>query len=104
MKVLRPAHQYELANVEHVNATGQILQFIEKEPTAPGETTLRTVNDGTTNEEVLKALIDRCKTLNARVPSREGSLAITKLQEALFWFEERTRERMARAVEGTNVK
>lgn len=34
---------------------------------------------------------------------RENVLALTKLQEALFWLEERTRSREERGVEGTNT-
>lgn len=34
---------------------------------------------------------------------RENAIAITKLEEALMWLEERTREREERRVEGTNT-
>ena len=34
---------------------------------------------------------------------RENALAITKLEEALMWLEERTRAREERAVEGTHT-
>lgn len=33
---------------------------------------------------------------------RENSIAITKLDEALLWLDKRTRDREARAVEGTH--
>jgi hypothetical protein len=104
MKVLREGHQYELANVENVNAAGQILQFIEKEPTGPGEVTFRTVHDGTTNEEVLKVLIDRISKMQAKVPCKENAMVITKLEESLMWLEKRTKDRQARKVEGTAQK
>lgn len=100
MKVLRPGHRYELANFEKQQEPGQQIQFIEKEPAAEGSTELVTVNDGTTNEEVLKVLIDRCQSLYAKFPSRETALAITKMEEALMWLEKRTRDRIARNVEG----
>lgn len=35
---------------------------------------------------------------------RENAVALTKLQEAMMWLQKRTRDRMARGVEGTNVK
>jgi hypothetical protein len=35
---------------------------------------------------------------------RENALALTKLQEAMMWLHKRTRDRMARGVEGTNQK
>lgn len=44
------------------------------------------------------------EVFNAKFPCRENSLAITKLQEAEMWLRERTREREARGVEGTNQK
>lgn len=38
---------------------------------------------------------------NKKFACRENALAITKLEEALMWLEERTRGREERAVEGT---
>jgi hypothetical protein len=99
MKVLRNHHRYELDNFD--GGEPQIIQFIEKEPKqggAPGE--LQTINNGTTNEEVLRVLIDRLKGMGAKFPSRENSIAITKLDEALLWLEKRTADRKARGVEG----
>ena len=49
MKVLTEGHKYVCSNFEN-KENGQIIQFIEKQPTEiPGE--LITINDGTTNEE-----------------------------------------------------
>jgi hypothetical protein len=104
MKVIREGHKYELANFENKEATGQTLQFIEKVPASEGSTELRTVNDGTTNEEVIKMLLDRMASLQAKFPCRENACAITKLDEALMWLEKRTRDRIARGVEGKQVK
>ena len=81
MKTLTPGHKYELENFEAKDQPGQIIQFIEKTPISEGSKDVRTVNDGTTNEEVLGVLIDR-----------------------MNWLEKRTRERMARGVEGKHVK
>jgi hypothetical protein len=114
MKILTPGHRYELANFENPEATGQVIQFIEKVSgqailteddngmtriTVTTET-LITVHDGTTNEEVLSVLIDRCQNLHAKFPSRETAIAITKMEEALMWLEKRTRDRIKRGVEG----
>lgn len=38
--------------------------------------------------------------LNKNFPCRENAVAITKLDEALMWLEKRTKDRMARNVEG----
>ena len=40
--------------------------------------------------------------LNKNFPCRENSLAITKLDEAMQWLRERTRDREKRGVEGHN--
>ena len=54
-------------------------------------------------EDVIAVLIDRLRSLN--VPpynTRETSLAITALEEADNWLHRRTRDRIARGVEGTS--
>ena len=56
--------------------------------------------NGTTLEEMLRVSIERLTDLNTRFACRENSLAITKMQEALMWLNERTRGRLARGVEG----
>jgi hypothetical protein len=107
MKVLREGHRYLLENFENKEAIGQQIQFIEKEPVGtvstlglPSGEVLQTVFDGTTNEEVLAMLIDRMNYLNKKFPCRENSIAITNLEQALMWLEKRTRDRVARNVEG----
>ena len=105
MKVITPGHLYELESME--GAKPQQIQFIEKQkiekhPTnAKLDYTFVTVNDGTTNEEVLLVLIDRLKTLGQKLPSRENALAITKAEECLMWLERRTANRLAQGVENT---
>lgn len=102
MKVLTPGHKYELASFE--GSAPQVLQFIEKVRVSPESTELKTVNDGTTNEEVLHVLIDRMEGMNAKLPNDLTRLAITNLKLALANLEARTRERQARKVEGTMAK
>ena len=60
--------------------------------------------NGTTLEELLRVAIERLTDLNSRFACCENSLAITKTQEALFWLNERTRERKKRGVEGKHIK
>lgn len=100
MNVITTGHKYELANFENAGAPGQTLQFIEKVPVEEGSKELRTVNDGTTNEELLRVLIDRLQYLNGKFPCRENSIVITKLEESLMWLNKRTADRLARNVEG----
>lgn len=108
MKTLTKGHKYELANFEATDKPGQVIQFIEKrttgenEPAVPGQ--LITVNDGTTNEEVLAMLIDRMQSLQSKFPCRENAIVITKLEESLMWLEKRTADRKARGVEGKHLK
>jgi len=102
MKVLTAGHKYELENFQrNLHELNQYLQFIQKEPEAPGSTTLKTVADGTTNEEVLAVLIDRMQYLQAKFPCRENAIVITKLEECLMWLYKRTADRQARNVEAT---
>ena len=55
-------------------------------------------------EDLIELAIGRLNMYNKELPSRENSLAITKLQEALFWLDARTADREARGVESTNEK
>ncbi len=109
MKVLTKGHKYLLANFENQNNPGQPIQFIEKDTDPSGigvggdGTTLYTVNDGTTNEEVLAMLIDRMHYLQAKFPCRENAIVITKLEESLMWLNKRTEDRKARNVEGKQI-
>lgn len=102
MKVLTPGHLYELESFEPAEVA-QRLQFIEKVPVAPGSTELKTVNNGTTNEEVLTMLVNRLNYLNAVFPCRENSIAITHIETALLWLNRRTVDRKARGVEGKQL-
>lgn len=56
--------------------------------------------NGATNEAFLAMVIDRTIKLNEKFPCRENAIAITKMQEALMWFEKRTADRVSRMVEG----
>jgi hypothetical protein len=118
MKVLTQGHKYELANFEstevnNVDVYGhQTIQFIEKKTVTqmrldsqmPPDHLLGsdkldelvTVNNGTTNEEVLEMLIDRMKYLQAKFPCNENACCITHLEEGLMWLEKRTRDRVKR--------
>lgn len=104
MKILTPGHKYELENFESKETPGQQLQFIQKEPVEEGKVDLRTVADGTTNEEVLAVLVNRLNFLQAKFPCRENAIAITNLEQALMWLNKRTNDRLARGVEGTQQK
>jgi len=52
-------------------------------------------------EDVMPILIQHLKNLNKVLPSRETSLAITKLEECAMWLGERRRNRERQGVLGT---
>jgi hypothetical protein len=59
--------------------------------------------NGVTHEALLAVVIDRLKGFQAGpFACRENAIALTKLEEALLWLQKRTRDRLARGVEGTN--
>ncbi|OHD24149.1 MAG: hypothetical protein A2Y38_24035 [Spirochaetes bacterium GWB1_59_5] len=50
-------------------------------------------------EDVLTVLIDRLEAFQGgQYPSREGSIALMKMQEALMWLNRRTADRKERGV------
>jgi hypothetical protein len=61
--------------------------------------------NGLTQEVLLAILIDRLRSFQAGpYASRPNELALQHCEEALYWLHARTRERMARGVEGTSQK
>ena len=89
MQVIDPGHSYELAY-------GNTLSFIKR-------TNGVLVNEGTTNEEVIEVLLDRLHFLHKKLPCRENSLTITKLEEALLWLNHRTAKRLVQGIESTDT-
>lgn len=60
--------------------------------------------NGLTQEVLIAICIDRLRGFQSgEYACRENALAITKLEEAQHWLFHRTRRRMARGVEGTNL-
>lgn len=80
---------------------GQVIQFIEKKPDPENPGQFVTVNDGTTNEEVLQVMINRFTELDRKMHSPYNVDAIAYLKAALESCNRRTAERKARGVEGT---
>lgn len=58
--------------------------------------------NGLTSEALLTVLIHRTKILNDRFPCDENKRAITYMENALALFEQRTKDRLSRGVEGQN--
>ena len=94
------AHEYSIReSLGHENGepkyagSEQKIRFVQKDLDG-------TVTAGLQSEQLLLVLIDRHKKLNAKFPSREGALAITKMEESLHWLEARVKERIERDVMG----
>lgn len=106
MKSIIPGHTYELDHLDHDgtrvdDATHEYLRFVRKERDANGN--FVTVQNGTTNEEVIACLIDRITWLNSGPwQCFENSNAIMALELALELLKARTAKRKARGVEGTD--
>lgn len=58
--------------------------------------------NGLTSEALLAILIHRTKILNDNFPCDENKRAITYMENALALFEQRTKDRLNRGVEGQN--
>ena len=114
MKVLVEGHRYELdlferSVVENPQAGENelcdaeqpvVLQFIHKEKD-PATGVFVTVSNGTTDEEVLKVLLNRLQFLNAKCPCNENIIAIAAVGKAMVALDRRTADRELRKVEGT---
>jgi len=61
--------------------------------------------NGLSNESLLAIVEHRLQGFQSGIYAcRENALALTKIQEAMHWLHHRTRERVARGVEGTSQK
>lgn len=60
--------------------------------------------NGISNEALLAIVEDRLLGFQSGPYScRENAVALTKIQEAMMWLQKRTRDRVARGVEGTQT-
>lgn len=61
--------------------------------------------NGISNESLLAIVEHRLQGFQSGdFACRENAIALTKLQESMMWLQKRTRDRIARGVEGTNEK
>ena len=100
-------HRYLLTDEQSVHAkagepqSGRINMFVEFQNGPIQEAGV----NGISNEALLAIVEDRLLGFQSgEFACRENALALTKLQEALMWLHKRTRDRVARCVEGTNTK
>lgn len=55
-------------------------------------------------DTIIEAAKLMLRGLNEKVPSDYNATAITKLEDALFWLDQRRKSRVSRGVEGTQEK
>lgn len=61
--------------------------------------------NGVTQEVLIAICIDRLRSFQAgQFACRENAVALTNLEQAQMWLMKRTRDRLARGVEGTHEK
>lgn len=61
--------------------------------------------NGHTHEALLAILIDRLQGFQkGQYACRENAIALTHLEDAMHWLHHRTRQHVARGVEGTHAK
>lgn len=61
--------------------------------------------NGISQEALLAVVIDRLRSFQGgQYSCRENAIALTHCEDALMWLQKRTRDRLARGVEGTSVK
>ncbi len=91
-------HQYSISNVQLADTDDWALVINFQN----GPISENGIN-GVSNEALLAIVEDRLKCFQtSQYACRENALALTKVQEALHWLHHRTKERMARNVEGTH--
>lgn len=88
-------HRYEILVGDHVMATLEFQNGPIKEVGV----------NGITQEALLAICADRLRSFQAgQYSCRENAIALTKIEEAQLWLAKRTRDRLARGVEGTHIK
>lgn len=93
--------QYEVVDgkgIERVPGPGVVVSFVRGSK-LKGEDVPK--QSGTLHEHLLAMMVHDLQYKNGLVPSREGALVITKLQEALGWLRQRQIDRTKRDVVGT---
>lgn len=91
-------HEYSITPTTG-NATGMRITFQNGPLSETG------YPNGISNEALLAVVEDRLQGFQSgEFACRDNAFALAKLQEATMWLHKRTRDRLARGVEGTNQK
>jgi hypothetical protein len=87
MKIIDPGHRYKLRDNKSLSESTELVFFKDSDINGSGY-------PGTTNQEVIRALIDRVQFLNSQLPHRFNSEIIDCLRRALALHEMRHIERL----------
>lgn len=96
-----PIYRVGDMGIERVEGELLAIKFVRGSRIATEEVEKR---EGTLHEHLLAMMIHDMKYKSSLVPSRESSLVITKLEEALGWLRQRQIDRAKRDVLGTYKK
>jgi hypothetical protein len=92
MRVFDPGHKYLLYHLDGPGST--VLQFVKRE----GDNYPRNRGhyEGTTSQEVLRALIDRAKYVHDQIPCDETRQSIIFMEHIIWRYEQRAAARHGR--------
>jgi len=92
---------YRIARDYGIETTGEMLDIKIVKGSKVVDENREPAVEGTVHEHILSVMIEDLKLKQAEHPCKETACAITHLQEALHWMEDRTRSRAAQGVLGT---
>lgn len=101
MRITTDGYEYQVVNMHNPNLM-QTICFIHK--ALDKDNKLVIIKDGTTNEEILKVMINRLQYLDKLVPDAHNTISITLLKSVLEHMKQRTRERQEQGIEGTAIQ
>jgi len=100
MRTIDPGHHYHLRSLDGEEGAYETLQFVKREGEGyPGNVG---TNVGTTTQEVLRALIDRCNYVNNQIPCLENVLVNQYLRLSIYALESRAALRHGRELKLTD--
>jgi hypothetical protein len=96
-------HKYEISGYEpNVTPFGSAVHYVIGFQKGP---VFEAGLNGLTQEALLAIVIDRLRGFQSgQFSCRENAIALTHCEDALMWLQKRTRNRLARGVEGTSEK
>lgn len=107
IEAIIPGYKYKIPVYEIINdgiitwIEGTTIQFCRGDKADESKPR----QEGLFVESLLEAIQHRLTTVNTgELATRETSVAITKIQEAIMWLEKRSNDRKIRNVEGTYQK